>query len=36
MIEYPPKSTGVENWTHCSISHSEEIKYTADNIGEAG
>ena len=25
------KPTTVENCTHCSISHSEEIKYTADN-----
>ena len=25
------KRTTVENCTHCSISHSEEIKYTADN-----
>ena len=33
------KPTTVGNCTHCSISHSEEIKYTADNslsIGEAG
>ena len=25
------KPTTVENCTHCSISHAEEIKYTADN-----
>ena len=33
------KPSTVENCTHCSISHSEEIKCTADNslsIGEAG
>ena len=33
------KPTTVRNCTHCNISHSEEIKYTADNslsIGEAG
>ena len=33
------KPSTVGNCTHCSISHSEEIKYTADNslpIGEAG
>ena len=33
------KPTTVGNCTHCSISHSEEVKYTADNslfIGEAG
>ena len=32
-----PKTVG--NCTHCCISHSEEIKYIADNslsIGEAG
>ena len=33
------KPSTVENCTHCSISHSEEIKCTEDNslsIGEAG
>ena len=33
------KPTTVGNCTHCHISHSEEIKYKANNslsIGEAG
>ena len=33
------KPTAVGNCTHCNMSHSEEIKYTADNslsTGEAG
>ena len=31
MIGYPQSGTTAGNCTHCSKSHSEEIKYTADN-----